>query len=233
MIAVAENMASTPVVRDRYGDPFAARVLAPEVDRAVALSGAGLAEILDPGGTVRVSSDPERIGRRMDLGPKPGRRGQGLVRRRRHRRCAQPGRSGADPVHQRRRAGRRVGQRAVPVGVGTAQRRRRAAAGLPRTGRGVGTADLVAVVATDQTAHPRAGDRRDRRPGRASGSIAAQHPRGCGRGEQRGRHHTAQRQRSGAARSERRMPSVAASTVSASNPRWSTFCCPARTAATS
>src|SRR5882757_6921415 len=69
MIAVAENMASTPIVRDRYGDPFAARVLAPEVDRAVALSGAGLAEILDPGGTVRVSSDPERIGRRMDLGP--------------------------------------------------------------------------------------------------------------------------------------------------------------------
>src|SRR6476661_3139163 len=67
LIAVAENMASTPVVRDRYGDQFAGRVLAPEVDRAVALSGAGLAEILDPGGTVRVSSDPSRIGRRMDL----------------------------------------------------------------------------------------------------------------------------------------------------------------------
>ncbi len=44
-------------------------MLAPEVDRAVALSGAGLAEILDPGGTVRVSSDPSRIGRREDLGP--------------------------------------------------------------------------------------------------------------------------------------------------------------------
>src|SRR6478672_8954224 len=43
MIAVAENMASTPIVRDRYADPFAGRVLAPEVDRAVALSGAGLA----------------------------------------------------------------------------------------------------------------------------------------------------------------------------------------------
>jgi two-component system CitB family sensor kinase len=69
MIAVAENMASTPIVRDRYDDPFAERVLAPEVDRAVALSGAGLAEILDPGGTVRVSSDPSRIGRREDLGP--------------------------------------------------------------------------------------------------------------------------------------------------------------------
>jgi hypothetical protein len=69
MIAVAENMASTPIVRDRYADPFAARVLAPEVDRAVALSGAGLAEILDPGGIVRVSSDPSRIGRRIDFGP--------------------------------------------------------------------------------------------------------------------------------------------------------------------
>jgi sensor histidine kinase regulating citrate/malate metabolism len=69
MIAVAENMASTPIVRDRYADPFASRVLAPEVDRGVALSGAGLAEILDPDGTVRVSSDPSRIGKRMDLGP--------------------------------------------------------------------------------------------------------------------------------------------------------------------
>jgi two-component system CitB family sensor kinase len=68
MIAVAENMASTPVVRDRYADPFASRVLAPEVDRAVALSGAGLAEILDPDGTVRVSSDPSRIGAHVDLG---------------------------------------------------------------------------------------------------------------------------------------------------------------------
>jgi sensor histidine kinase regulating citrate/malate metabolism len=69
MIAVAENMASTPIVRDRYADPFAARTLAPEVDRAVALSGASLAEILGPDGTVRASSDPSRIGVRMDLGP--------------------------------------------------------------------------------------------------------------------------------------------------------------------
>lgn len=69
MIAVAENMASTPVVRARYGDPAAALVLAPEIDRAVALSGAALAEIIDPGGTVRVSSDPSRVGRRVDMGP--------------------------------------------------------------------------------------------------------------------------------------------------------------------
>jgi sensor histidine kinase regulating citrate/malate metabolism len=67
MIAVAENMASTPVVRDRFDDPGARKVLAPEVDRAVALSGAGLAEIIDPGGTVRVSSDPSRIGRHVDM----------------------------------------------------------------------------------------------------------------------------------------------------------------------
>lgn len=67
LIAVAENVASTPVVRDRYSDPFAAKVLAPEVDRAMALSGADLAEIADPAGTVRVSSDPDRIGQRVDL----------------------------------------------------------------------------------------------------------------------------------------------------------------------
>ncbi len=69
MIAVAENMASTPIVRDRYADPAAALVLAPETDRAVALSGADIAEILAPDGTVRASSDPSRIRTRMDLGP--------------------------------------------------------------------------------------------------------------------------------------------------------------------
>jgi sensor histidine kinase regulating citrate/malate metabolism len=69
MIAVAENMASTPIVRDRYADVGASKVLAPEVDRAVALSGAGLAEIITPSGTVRVSSDPSRIGREVDMGP--------------------------------------------------------------------------------------------------------------------------------------------------------------------
>lgn len=69
MIAVAENMASTPIVRDRYSDPFADEFLAPEVDRAVALSGASLAEILGPDGTVRASSDPARIGAQTDLGP--------------------------------------------------------------------------------------------------------------------------------------------------------------------
>ncbi len=69
MIAVAENVASTPLVRDRYADPFAARLLAPDVDRAVALSGADMAELIDPTGVVRVSSDPSRIGRTVDFGP--------------------------------------------------------------------------------------------------------------------------------------------------------------------
>lgn len=69
MIAVAENLASTPIVADRFADPAAAQVLAPETDRAVALSGAGMAEILGPDGTIRASSDPSRIRSKMDLGP--------------------------------------------------------------------------------------------------------------------------------------------------------------------
>ncbi|GAA2781064.1 ATP-binding protein [Mycolicibacterium pallens] len=69
MIAVAENVASTPVVRDRYADPFAARLLAPDVDRAVALSGAGLAELIDRTGVVRASSDPSRVGKTVGFGP--------------------------------------------------------------------------------------------------------------------------------------------------------------------
>ncbi|CAN5879361.1 ATP-binding protein [soil metagenome] len=68
MIAVAENVASTPIVRERYGDPFAGQILAPDVDRAVALSGAALVDILDPRAVVRVSSQPSRVGQRFDLG---------------------------------------------------------------------------------------------------------------------------------------------------------------------
>jgi two-component system CitB family sensor kinase len=68
MIAVAENLSSTPIVRERFNDPAAALVLAPDVDRAVALSGAGLVEILAPDGRVRVSSDPSRAGARTDFG---------------------------------------------------------------------------------------------------------------------------------------------------------------------
>jgi sensor histidine kinase regulating citrate/malate metabolism len=76
MIAVAENLASTPIVRERYADPFAAQILAPDVDRAVALSGAGLAEILDPAGVIRVSSEPSRVGRTLNLTGSAARQGR-------------------------------------------------------------------------------------------------------------------------------------------------------------
>ncbi|MDX1893226.1 ATP-binding protein [Mycolicibacterium sp. 050158] len=76
LIAVAENLASTPIVRERFADPFASQLLAPDVDRAVALSGAGLAEIVDPAGTVRVSSDPSQLGRVLDLGDSAARSGR-------------------------------------------------------------------------------------------------------------------------------------------------------------
>jgi two-component system CitB family sensor kinase len=68
MIAVAENLAATPIVRDRYTDPFAAQVLAPDVDRAVALSGASLVEIVAPDGRITASSEPTRVGGRLDFG---------------------------------------------------------------------------------------------------------------------------------------------------------------------
>ena len=177
MIAVAENMASTPD-RARSLSPTRSpgEVLAPEVDRAVALSGAGLAEILDPDGTVRVSSDPSRIGQRMDLGPSRADEGRAWF-----------GDDDIDGVHSL------VGQ--VPIlstngdvlAVASVSERYPSVwellsgAGerlliLPRPRRGVGPAGVVAVVPADQTAHPWVGDRRDRRPGRSSGSVAAQHP---------------------------------------------------------
>jgi hypothetical protein len=58
MIAVAENLASTPIVRDRYADPFAAQPLAPDVDRAIALSGAQLVDLAGSDNVVRASSEP-------------------------------------------------------------------------------------------------------------------------------------------------------------------------------
>ncbi|ANW65434.1 ATPase [Mycobacterium sp. djl-10] len=76
MIAVAENMASTPIVRERFGDPFAAQVLAPDVDRAVALSGAGLAEIISPDAVVRASTDPSRVGQPAEFGASDVRTGR-------------------------------------------------------------------------------------------------------------------------------------------------------------
>lgn len=68
LTAVAENIVSIPIVRERIGDPGAAMYLASEVDRAADLSGARLAEVLDPAGRVIVSTDPTRQERAADLG---------------------------------------------------------------------------------------------------------------------------------------------------------------------
>ncbi len=68
MLAVAENLASTPIVRDQLDAALVDRVLAPEVDRAVALSGASLAEIVSIDGVVIVSTDPTRVGSDAELG---------------------------------------------------------------------------------------------------------------------------------------------------------------------
>ena len=68
MIAVAEQLASTSIVRDRLDDPLVASVLAPEVDRAADLSGASLAEIIASDGVVTVSSNPLRVGSTAEAG---------------------------------------------------------------------------------------------------------------------------------------------------------------------
>ncbi|GAA1008059.1 ATP-binding protein [Nocardiopsis tropica] len=67
--AAAENLVATPVVRDGIDDPARSWVLAPEVDRAAALSGARTAEIIAPDGTVIASTDPRRVGTVTGFGP--------------------------------------------------------------------------------------------------------------------------------------------------------------------
>lgn len=65
---MAENLASTPIVRDQLDAPLVEQVLAPEVDRAVSLSGASLAEIVSTDGIVLASTDPTRIKSKAELG---------------------------------------------------------------------------------------------------------------------------------------------------------------------
>ncbi|MGU3433539.1 ATP-binding protein [Actinomycetes bacterium M1A6_2h] len=77
MLSVAESLASTPIVRERLGAPQADVVLAPDVDRAVSLSGASIAEIVSPERRVLASSDPTRIRREADLGDSDVLRGRG------------------------------------------------------------------------------------------------------------------------------------------------------------
>lgn len=76
MISVAENLGSTPIVPDQLADPMIERVLAPEVDRALDLSGADLVEIIAPSGAVLVSSDPTRNGAAAELGASDVMRGR-------------------------------------------------------------------------------------------------------------------------------------------------------------
>ncbi len=77
MRSVAENLANVAVVRDQVDQPFAGQTLAPSVDRAVNLSGAGVVTIANPEGRVVASSDPSRIGARADLGDSRVREGRG------------------------------------------------------------------------------------------------------------------------------------------------------------
>ena len=186
MIAVAENMASTPIVRDRYADPFASTDAgAGGRPRASHCRARDWPRFIDPGGTVRVSSDPSRVGQRVDLGPTRADEGRAWFGDADIDGVHSLVGAGADPGRQRRRGGGRVGQRAVSVGVGTDGCVRRAPAVLPRPRCGAGPAGVMAAVAADQAAHPRIGDRRDRRSCRSSRSVVAQHPRGRRRGEQR------------------------------------------------
>ncbi|WP_200830720.1 sensor histidine kinase [Arthrobacter sp. SLBN-83] len=67
MLAIAENLASTPVVRDDIAAAQASVILAPDVDKARALSGASVVAITNPGGAVLASSEPEAVGDEVDL----------------------------------------------------------------------------------------------------------------------------------------------------------------------
>ncbi|KQU02758.1 ATPase [Rhodococcus sp. Leaf7] len=77
MLSVAESLASTPIVREQLDAPLVEQVLAPDVDRAVSLSGATLAEIVSTDGVVDVSTDPTRVGVTAELGDSDVFRGRG------------------------------------------------------------------------------------------------------------------------------------------------------------
>lgn len=67
MLAIAENLASTPLVRDDITAPQASIMLAPDVDKSRALSGASVVAVTDAKGTVIASSDPQTVGDTLDL----------------------------------------------------------------------------------------------------------------------------------------------------------------------
>ncbi|MFY2788974.1 ATP-binding protein [Rhodococcus sp. KRD162] len=82
LLAVAENLASTPIVREQAASIEADKLLAPEVDRAVDLSGATVADIVvlnatASGGSVIVASSvPDRVGITGELGASDARDGR-------------------------------------------------------------------------------------------------------------------------------------------------------------
>ena len=183
VLGAAENVAGNPLVKDggagpQPGDPCwrrsaeAARiqsgatvVLVADVDRQIITS-------TDPtliGATLALPDDSAWTGRSWDgdltLGGRAADRGQrpDLLRLRR------PDRPGAGrravPGHLEHPAVRRAGV----VAADPARRRRR--------GR-----RLLAAGPPGQEADPRPGAGADRQPGRSSGGLAAQHPRGCARG---------------------------------------------------
>ena len=67
MLAIAENLASTPLVRDDITAPQASIMLAPDVDKSRALSGASIVAVTDAKGAVIASSDPQTVGDTLDL----------------------------------------------------------------------------------------------------------------------------------------------------------------------
>ncbi|MGZ8177810.1 ATP-binding protein [Williamsia sp. SKLECPSW1] len=77
MLSVAESLASTPIVREQLGAPLVEQVLAPDVEKAVALSGATVAEIVSPDRRIMVSTDPTRLRGTADLGDSDVLRGRG------------------------------------------------------------------------------------------------------------------------------------------------------------
>ncbi len=137
MIAVAENMASTPIVRDRCRDRsrrgcWRRRWIARSSCRV-----RGWPRFWSRTGPCACRRIRRASGRRMDLGAsRADRAGHGSATWTSTGRT--PRRTRPDSVRHRGRARGRVGQRRLPVGLGAAQRRRGAAAVVPRNRRGLG-----------------------------------------------------------------------------------------------
>lgn len=67
MLAIAENLASTPLIRDDITAAQASVMLAPDVDKSRALSGASIVAVTNGRGAVIASSDPQTVGDTLNL----------------------------------------------------------------------------------------------------------------------------------------------------------------------